>query len=59
MLVMAARTPDGTLRVNVYDDHTAEILTSDGVLVKKRMPVNELDKALAPYGVSGLDLIEG
>lgn len=58
MLVLVARTPDHSLHVHVHDDHTAEILDANQAVVHKRMPLDELDKKLAPYGFAGSDLIE-
>lgn len=59
MLVRVMRTIDGRLRVDVYADQTAKILTAAGTTIVGREPLFRIGRRLAELGVAGDDLVPG
>ena len=57
MLVRVMHTIDGRLRVDVFEDQTAQILTTGGTTIVGRSPLFRIGRRLAEMGFAGADLI--
>lgn len=57
MLVRVMRTADRRLRVDLFDDQTAQILTAGGTTIVGRSPLFRIGRRLAEMGFAGPDLI--
>lgn len=57
VVVQCARVADGTLRVLIHADQTAELVNARGTIIVGRVPLYRIGRELAALGYAAADLL--